>query len=293
MTDNSAIDAAGGVVFRRRDDGKLQFLLIHRSRYDDWSLPKGKRDGGESFEACAEREVREETGSRIKVQDPIGTISYVTPAGNHKRVRYWLMEHLDGKFKRNSEVDKIKWAGPKKARAMMSYARDRAVLDRAVQMVKRPRSGRIYLVRHGLAGYRKQWKGNDRKRPLSGRGTTQAKAIAERLTAVPVFRVLTSRYTRCRETVQPLADALGLDAERADALEEGASHREMTELVKSLRSATAVLCSHGDVIEGYITHLVSEGVRIDGPLKWRKGSIWVLETRKGEVLTARYLPPPQ
>ena len=170
MPDTYFIQAAGGVVWRTRDDGKVQFLVVHRPRYNDWSLPKGKLDRGESFEECAEREVREETGFRVKVGDQLGTVAYVTPAGNKKRVRYWLMEQLNGKFKPNAEVDKIRWLRPKRARATLTYSRDRAVLDRAIQKTRKRRSGRIYLVRHALAGDRNQWTGPDKKRPLSLRG---------------------------------------------------------------------------------------------------------------------------
>ncbi len=286
------IDAAGGVVWRRRKDGKPEYLVAHRPRYNDWTLPKGKIDRGESLEACAEREVLEETGSRVKMGDEIGRIAYPTDQGNTKRVGYWLMEHIDGAFKPNSEVSGVRWLRPRRARGTLSYPRDGNVLDRAIQMVRRPDSGRIYLVRHALAGDRKQWRGNDKKRPLSKRGRRQALGLQDNLSNMPVTDIISSKWVRCSRTVAPLANSLGLEVVHTRTIAEGGSPESMTELIASLAGRTAVLCSHGDVISNYVHSLQVAGVRLDGPAKWQKASIWVLETRKGRVVTARYLPPP-
>jgi 8-oxo-dGTP diphosphatase len=289
------IGAAGGVVYRRRPNGKAEYLVVHRPRYDDWSLPKGKLDPGESYEACAEREVMEETGFTVKLREEIGTIAYTTPGNNPKRVRYWLMSQLDGAFVTNGEVDDVAWLRPRKARAALSYGRDRAVFDRAVQLVRRPASGRVYLVRHALAGDRAQWKGSDKKRPLSKRGRTQAAAITDALSGFPVTDIWSSRWIRCHDTVAPLAHLLDLPVQHHGALVEGAAAagpRDVERLVSSLAGSTAVLCTHGDVIAAFVEKLVRAGVSLDGPVQWKKGSIWVLETRKGKVAAGHYLPSP-
>lgn len=287
------IAAAGGVVFRRRKDGTTEHLVVHRPRYDDWTLPKGKLDAGESYEQCARREVHEETGLVVELRDHVGTVAYETPAGNAKRVRYWLMESVSGSFTANDEVDRVEWLRPRKTRARLTYARDRAVFDRGAQLVKRPRAGLIYLVRHALAGDRRQWKGNDRKRPLSKRGWNQAQAIRDALTVQPITRLMSSKYVRCRDTLAPLSDLIAVGVENHAALLEEAKLRKLNDLVASLDGSTTVMSTHGDVIEAYIENLAREGTKLEGPMRWKKGSIWIIETRKGRVREARYMPPPQ
>lgn len=287
------IEAAGGVVFRRRKDGTPEHLVVHRPRYDDWTLPKGKLDTGESYKHCARREVLEETGLVVELRGQIGTVAYETSAGHSKRVRYWLMESVSGSFTANDEVDSVEWLRPRKTRARLTYSRDRAVFDRGAQLVKRPRSGRIYLVRHALAGDRSQWNDSDRKRPLSKRGWNQAHAIRDALTVQPITRLMSSMYLRCRDTLAPLSDIIAVDVENHAALLEAAKPSKLVDLVASLGGSTTVMSTHGDVIEAYIEHLAREGARLEGPMRWKKGSIWVIETRKGRVREARYMPPPQ
>lgn len=286
-----SIWAAGGVVMRRRENGKPEYLVIYREHYDDWSLPKGKLNRRESFRQAAMREIREETGFRGPNLGRIGSIAYVTPAGNQKVVRYWLVEARRGKFRRNREVAAVEWLSAKKARARLTYQRDRAVFTRGVEMVKHPESGRIYLTRHARAGDRVQWKGRDRLRPLSKRGIVQAEALADYFLHLPVERVYSSPYERCEQTVEPLARTLGMRLRTHKALTEGARPKEVADLVKKLAGTSAVLSSQGDVIGDYIGSLARKGIEIDGPLEWKKGSIWVLETRQGRVVEARYVPP--
>jgi 8-oxo-dGTP diphosphatase len=120
------VRAAGGVVVR---DGEV--LLVHRPRYDDWSLPKGKLLAGESSEAAALREVEEETGLVCRVVREIGSSSYVDGRGRPKAVRYWLMEPVGGAFVPHAEVDEVRWLPLDDAAGLLSYERDRAVLASA------------------------------------------------------------------------------------------------------------------------------------------------------------------
>lgn len=283
--------AAGGVVMRRRPDGKPEYLIIHRERYGDWSLPKGKLDQGETFRQAAVREIREETGFRGPRLGRIGSLAYQTPAGNHKVVRYWLFEAAKGRFRPNSEVDAVAWLTGKKARARLTYERDRAVLSRAIEMIKRPASGRIYLTRHARAGDRVQWEGRDRLRPLSNRGVKQALALADYFLHVPIERIYSSPFERCEQTVEPLGRTLGMRVKSNKLLGEGSRPRFVRELIATLGATSAVLSSQGDVIGDFIGSLARKGVDIDGPLEWKKGSIWILETVEGKVVEARYVPP--
>lgn len=118
------IEAAGGVVIR---DGKV--AVVHRDRYDDWSLPKGKLDKGESFEQAAMREVLEETGLQVELGEELEPVSYVDQKGRPKVVRYWLMEVVGGEFQANDEVDELRWLAPGDAVELLSYPHDRELVE--------------------------------------------------------------------------------------------------------------------------------------------------------------------
>jgi 8-oxo-dGTP diphosphatase len=122
--DLTVVRAAGGLVVR---DGKV--LLVHRPKYDDWSFPKGKCDAGEPDEACALREVAEETGLRCELLEEIGETSYLDAKGRPKVVRYWRMRALDGEFTPHDEVDEIRWETPERAAAILSWPRDLPLLE--------------------------------------------------------------------------------------------------------------------------------------------------------------------
>ena len=106
----SQVEAAGGAVVR---DGLV--AIVHRPRYDDWTLPKGKLDRGESFEEAALREVEEETGLRCRLGRELPSTSYTDHKGREKRVRYWLMEAEGGEFIPNDETDELRWLEPDEA----------------------------------------------------------------------------------------------------------------------------------------------------------------------------------
>lgn len=279
-------------MLHRRNDGRLEVLVAHRPRYDDWSLPKGKLNRKERFEAAAVREVREETGMKGSIVAPIGTIAYVTPAGNHKIVRYWLMEAAGGAFEKNPEVDEIRWLTPKQARARLTYPIDRAVLNRATELLKRSSSSRIYVVRHALAGDRKQWTKRDSLRPLSKRGFQQASQLRDALSTTPLSRIVTSPYVRCEQSVAPLASAIGVHLETTRALAEEASPKQLRKLISRYPGESVVVCSHGDNIMGLVADLASRGVKLEGPLEAKKGSVWVFDVRSARVKRGTYLPPP-
>jgi 8-oxo-dGTP diphosphatase len=136
MSSDPVIRAAGGVVWRANADGEREVLLVHRPKYDDWSLPKGKADAGEQPEETALREVEEETGLRCRLGPEVGKTRYRDSQGRDKVVRYWLMEpETDGEFVPNHEVDAVRWCSSDDARAVLSYAHDRKLLARALETV--------------------------------------------------------------------------------------------------------------------------------------------------------------
>ena len=155
----------------------------------------------------------------------------------------------------------------------------------------------MLLVRHAQAGRRDAWKADDRLRPLSSKGHRQAKALAVELAdyvadAGPQLQVLSSPYTRCRESVMPLAAALSVTVTDQEELAEG-SGREATRLLAEAASRPTVVCTHGDVVGEVLAWLASRGIDLGPRPQCPKASTWVLETRKGIYRAAHYLPPPR
>lgn len=122
------VRAAGGVVWRRGADG-VEVLLVHRPKYDDWSVPKGKADPGESDEDCALREVEEETGLRCELGKHLGDVAYVDRNGRPKVAKYWAMRPLNGHFVPGHEVDEVRWLPIDEAAGLLSYERDARILS--------------------------------------------------------------------------------------------------------------------------------------------------------------------
>jgi 8-oxo-dGTP diphosphatase len=122
-----AVRAAGGVVVRD-DLGTLEVVIVHRPRYDDWTLPKGKALAGESDEACALREVEEETGLRCSLGAELASVSYRDSRDRPKVARYWLMRPVGGRLSAANEVDDARWVPFAEAEALLTYSRDLEVL---------------------------------------------------------------------------------------------------------------------------------------------------------------------
>ena len=131
MSGDGLVHAAGGIVWRKgkHDERERRILLVHRPRYDDWSLPKGKAEPGERPEDTALREVREETGLRCRLGAEVGRTRYRDARGRKKEVRYWLMQPLGGgRFEPNAEVDEVRWCSPRDAGSILSYDHDRRLV---------------------------------------------------------------------------------------------------------------------------------------------------------------------
>jgi 8-oxo-dGTP pyrophosphatase MutT (NUDIX family) len=130
LTSTETVLAAGGVVWRHRDDGTVEVLLVHRPRNDDWTFPKGKNDAGEPDESCALREVLEETGLRCTLGPELATSRYVDGRGRPKVVRYWAMTVAEeAPWAPDDEVDMLEWLDVREAERRLTYGRDVEVLD--------------------------------------------------------------------------------------------------------------------------------------------------------------------
>ena len=127
------ISAAGGVVVRRDAEGSTQVAVIHRPKYGDWSLPKGKLEKGEGWRQAALREVEEETGYECKAGPELPHVSYLDRKSRRKLVRYWLMEPVEGQFAPHGEVDELRWVSPEEADRLLTYEHDKEIVHQAVR----------------------------------------------------------------------------------------------------------------------------------------------------------------
>jgi len=274
-----SVQAAGGVIFKESGDGGIKVLLVHRPAYDDWTFPKGKLRPGETHEKGALREVAEETGLTCELIRELSSTSYVDRRGRPKSVRYWEMKTLSGRFQASREVDEVRWLSFGEAAQALSYPHDVELLGELAD--QELGDGSILLIRHATAGSRKDWKGDDKLRPLDEKGKLQAMELAETLRACPVKRVISSPYLRCVQTVEPLAELLDLQIEVSQVLAEGAKVQELRNFVKHL-DLPAVLCTHGDIV----SELVGQG------RPGKKSSVWVLKD-PATLRPLRYMPPPE
>lgn len=125
----SMVRAAGGVVWRTGPGNSVEYVLVHRPAYDDWTFPKGKMTPGETEEEAALREVSEETGMRCRVIRPLGTTSYLDRKGRTKIVYYFLMRAVSGRFVSNGEVDEVRWLSIRAASETLTYVHDRTLFE--------------------------------------------------------------------------------------------------------------------------------------------------------------------
>lgn len=292
-----ALYAAGAVLWRPSRKHGIKVAVIHRPRYDDWSLPKGKPETGEYPPVTALREVTEETGFAARLGRHIDSIGYQTTAGL-KVVHYFAGLATRGAFTPNKEVDELRWLPLRKARALLTYPRDRTVLDSFAALPAR--LSVVVLVRHAKAGQRDSFAGADSKRPLDRRGLRQADELADQLLAFGPSGVAAAPLTRCRQTVLPLAAELGLTVTDEPVLSEAefqhdpaAARRRVIELaLADTGDGPTVVCSQGGVIPGVIKSLASRAGLTLPTTTTPKAAYWVLSFDDKRLRQAdRYVLP--
>lgn len=283
--------AAGAVVWQPGPESTPEIAVIHRPRYDDWSLPKGKVDRGETEPLTAVREVFEETGFRVHLGSRITAVSYPIDQGT-KKVRYWAARSIGGEFVPNSEVDELIWLPVSEALKKVNYAQDRKVLRR---FAERPADTHtVLVVRHATAGSKSRFSGDDTKRPLDKKGRAQAEALLGQLLAFGATDVYAADRVRCHQTVEPLAQELGVDIRDEPALTEEAyaknpkrARRRILEI--AAQNGTPAICTQGKVIPDLIEWWCDrDGVRPDKSRN-RKGSTWVLSLSEGKLVAADHI----
>jgi 8-oxo-(d)GTP phosphatase len=291
----SPILAAGAVLWRPQDgSGTPEVAVIHRPRYDDWSLPKGKVDPGETEPVAAVREIEEETGFRSHLGRRLTSVSYPVDNGV-KKVRYWAARAVSGEFSANNEVDELKWLPASQAMSEVAYPYDRKVLRRFLKLPADTKT--VLIVRHATAGDKSKYKGDDRKRPLDKHGRAQAESLVGQLLAFGAAELFAADRVRCLQTLEPLAEELGTTIHPEPALTEEAysdSHKAARHRLLEIAatSTNPVICTQGKVIPDLIAWWCErDGVRPDKSRN-RKGSTWVLSLAGDRLIAADHIPSP-
>lgn len=301
VTRPKTIHAAGAVLWRAddpsaTDEASLEVAVVHRPRYDDWSLPKGKVDPGETEPVTAVREILEETGYACQLGRRLAAISY--PVGEDtKRVRFWAARTLDGEFIANDEVDQLLWLPPAQALERLQYPYDRKVLRRFTKLPAH--TSTVLIVRHGRAGRKSRFKGDDRKRPLDKHGRAQAESLVGQLLAFGADRLFAAPRTRCQQTLEPLAEELGVPigdepalTEEAYADHRGTARSRVLEIAGDAADGTPVICTQGKVIPDLLTWWCErDGIKPDKSRN-RKGSTWILSLAGERLVAADHIGSP-
>jgi 8-oxo-(d)GTP phosphatase len=291
------IEAAGGLLWRPGESG-TEVALVHRPKYDDWSLPKGKLEPGEHPLAAALREVEEEAGARSVPGRPLGKARYAVD-GRPKRVQYWSLRWAGGAFRPSSEVDQIEWLPVEKAGDRLRSDRDGFVVEEFLRDQRLTRA--CVVVRHAHAGSRSAWKGDDAERPLDAVGRAQAKVLASLLAAYEVSRAYSSDVRRCRDTLAPYADQAGLTINDEHLFSEAGYPTDPQaaagRAIDAVGQAGSVaLCTQGGALPDLVVEMCQRlGTKPHGMRPVRKGSLVVVHVTVEEptqVVAVEQLPAP-
>lgn len=294
------VKAAGAVLWRTGSAGN-EIAVVHRPHYDDWSLPKGKLDPGETSPVAAVRELTEETGYDAVLGRFLTTVEY-SVNGSAKTVDYFTARPVAGEFTPNEEVDELRWLPMDEARSLLTYEGDRDVCSRAEELPVD--TATVLLVRHAKAGNRQDWEGDDDLRPLSDAGRRQASALRPMLRAFRPQAVYSAPRLRCVQTVRELASDIRREVHLEPLMSEETYWNDPEAGARALLATarahtTSVVCSQGGVIPDLLHTLASrDGItltrKLTGEVPSKKGSVWVLSFATGadetRLVAAHYLP---
>jgi 8-oxo-dGTP pyrophosphatase MutT (NUDIX family) len=279
------IRSAGGVVWRDGTDG-IEIAVVHRDRYDDWSLPKGKLDPGEHPLTAAVREVWEETGVVAVPQVRLPSTGYLTgEPDTEKTVDFWSMRTMSTTlFEANDEISAREWLTIEAAHARLTYVHDRGVLAAFAALA--PVTAVAAVVRHAHAGSRKAWAGPDEIRPLDDRGKRQAAALAPLLNLFKPTRVYAAPLVRCIDTVAEIGLPVRSDTVFAEAT--AAPPKAVADRLRALVSEhdRIVVASQGGVIPALVETLRPANASATMSFSTPKGSGWVLSFAGTDLVAA-------
>jgi 8-oxo-dGTP pyrophosphatase MutT (NUDIX family) len=284
------IRSAGGVVWRDAPsggaDGHVEIAVVHRNRYDDWSLPKGKLDSGEHPLTAAVREVYEETGAIAIPAVRLPGSHYLTGDPDaEKTVDFWSMLAVSTpEFVPNEEVSTVGWIRPGDADDLLTYAHDRGVVA-AFSALPRV-TGVAVLVRHARAGSREAWDGPDDIRPLDEIGQHQAELLGPVLAAFRPVRVYSAPARRCVDTVSRLGMPIHHDVVFAET--SAAAPRVVADRLRALvaESGRIVVASQGKVIPAAVAALRPGNASATTNFRTPKGTGWVLSFAGADAIAA-------
>jgi len=249
---SAVVVAAGGVIWRRNAAKQVEVGLVHRPRYDDWSLPKGKVEPGEALISCAHREILEETGLVTQIGPFLDAIEYFVPDGL-KQVTYWAARVIGEvpPFTPNEEVDMMEWLTIEEAEVRLTRESDREILQKFVNSPFD--SYPLIMLRHAKALERTEWQGDDEDRPLDQLGQQQAKRMHAIYQVYAIDEVHTSDAVRCFDTVAGLCRVLGIDPVVKGALSEYTFKKNKEKAIEYAKdlikiNQSALPCSHNPVL---------------------------------------------
>jgi 8-oxo-dGTP diphosphatase len=287
------IRAAGALLWREVDSRNLEIALIHRPRYDDWSLPKGKIEGGETALQCAYREVFEETGIKASLTRQLGTVEY-EESGELKRVIFWSAHcSLDtGTFVVNEEVDELVWFTPEDALVKATHDSDRQIIDSF--QAQEPRTDTLIILRHTKALERGDWDEADSERTLDEVGFDQAQLLIKHLEPFAIDEVYTSNFTRCVQTVTPLSHSRGLNITQVPSLNEETFETDPQRAVAFANALkqdekNILICSHNPVIPTMLRGILNTKLKNKDLIKLEPGDAWIVHRVRGEIVGLDYL----
>jgi len=292
----SEIQAAGAIVWRRNESDAIEIALVHRPKYDDWSIPKGKVEGEESLIACAYREVVEETGFAVRFGQSLGSAHYEVN-GLRKTVTYWSARLLGEQGKPNpEEVDAVRWMSCEEAKEQLGRDSDRQIVE-TFQSIE-PDTKPLILLRHAKAIERQEWAGEDTDRPLSSLGERQAKRMLTNFLPFAVEEIHSSSAVRCYESITPLARGLNVDFFFTDSLTEEVFHKNNERPFKYVQRLlvndfTTLVCSHNPILPSIVSAFVDKfGVEVPST-KLEPGDAWVAHHVEREVVAIDFVPAPK
>ncbi len=279
--------AAGALVWRKSKEKKIEIAVIHRPKYNDWTIPKGKVELNESSIACAYREVIEETSLETEFGMYLGEVKYQSLDGP-KQVSFWSAQVVkENTFTPNSEVDAIKWVEAAKAAKFLSLESDKEILSKFNKL--KYESKPLVLLRHAKALSRDEWQGDDDDRPLDSLGQMQAKRLLSIYQAFNLEQIHTSDAIRCYDTVEPMAKALGLRLEVSNKLSESAFKKDKEDafdyardLIKS--DKRALLCSHNPILPKVLNKLTKKSDVESDEEKLYPADAWVIHRIGKEII---------
>jgi 8-oxo-dGTP diphosphatase len=284
---SATILAAGAVLWRKSEKKKIEVLIIHRPKYDDWTFPKGKAEIGEPLIACAYREVLEETNIESAFGPYLGEVEYLTNDGE-KKVSFWSAKVVKEKeFKPNAEVDQLKWVEVTKVKELLTLDTDRKILEQFLQIELDTKP--LILLRHAKAVTRDEWQGEDDDRPLDSYGQNQAKRLLAMYQVFNLEQIHSSDAVRCYDTVVAIAKGLNIKLEVTGKLSESTFKKDKEkafdyakDLIKLNESV--LLCSHNPILPKMLNKLTkkSEVDADEGKLLPADG--WVIHRIGKEVI---------